>query len=684
MKMKHYLPAMALALAFAACSDDYDDSALWDAVNGNTERIEALEAWQEQVNSNIEALQQLLNTMDYITSVTPVMQDGEEIGYTISFLHSDPITVYHGMKGADGQTPIIGAKEENGIYYWTVNGEWLLGDDGQKMPVTGKDGADGEDGEDGTDGDDAIAPQVRINEKNGEWEISTDGGASWKSTGIKAAGEDGDSFFEDVDDSNDDYVIFTLEDGTKLTIPKYKGTLTFALGSNELTDLTKPIDLVKGDLTYDAPKGMQISARILEGEGWSATAANGTITITGVIGGKALLEVTLTENGRVVETYRLTVEQGGLRGSGSRKDPYKVSSPSELVYIAEQVNNSTDQRPYNGKYIQLTQDIDMTGVEWTPIGYFKEGTPPDIVSISFCGTFDGDNHAIKGLNIQHDSDNSAQALFGNVNSGTIKDLTIESPIISGGDFVAAIVGVMWYGTIENCRVTGGTLNSKARAGGIAASLFDGNIENCGVEGTTITAGSQGGGIVACMEDSFDDGADGASVVASHFNGTVTAGEFAGGIVAQLYKYNYDVSVEACYSSGSISGNTKDGGSYISTGGIVGRLEAGSVSVCYSTAELSGKGTNGGVIGLWMSEGSYGEGSVKECYWSSATSGLYGIGAKGGASATTGATNENAQQVTGTNWSSAMAAMNAALTGWQYATNTGSDAEAFPLIIQPAN
>lgn len=680
MKMKHYLPAMALALAFAACSDDYDDSALWDAVNGNTERIEALEAWQEQVNSNIEALQQLLNTMDYITSVTPVMQDGEEIGYTISFLHSDPITVYHGMKGADGQTPIIGAKEENGIYYWTVNGEWLLGDDGQKMPVTGKDGADGEDGEDGTDGDDAIAPQVRINEKTGEWEISTDGGASWESTGVKAAGEDGDSFFEDVDDLND-YVIFTLEDGTRLTIPKYKGTLTFALGSKELTDLTRPIDLVEGDLTYDAPDGMQISARILEGEGWSATAANGTITITGVIDSEALLEVTLTENGRVVETYRLTVEQSGLRGNGTRKDPYKVSSPFELVYIAEQVNNSTEQWSYNGKYIQLTQDIDMAGVEWTPIGYYKEGNPPDLVSIPFCGTFDGNNCTIKGLNIQHDRDNSAQALFGNVNSGTIKDLTIESPTISGGDFVAAIVGVMQYGTIENCHVTGGTLNSKARAGGIAASLFDGNIENCGVEETTITAGSQGGGIVACMEDSF---VDGASVVASHFNGTVTAGEFAGGIVAQLYKYDYSVSVEACYSSGSISGNTKNGDSYISTGGIVGRLEAGSVSACYSIAELSGKGTNGGVIGLWMSEGSYGKGSVKECYWSSTTSDLYGIGAKGGVSATTGATNENAQQVTGTNWSSAMAAMNAALTGWQYATNPGSDAEAFPLIIQPAN
>ena len=77
MKMKHYVSAAVLALAFAACSDDYDDSALWDAVNDNTERIEALEAWQDEVNGNIAALQQLLNTTDYITSVTPLTENGE-------------------------------------------------------------------------------------------------------------------------------------------------------------------------------------------------------------------------------------------------------------------------------------------------------------------------------------------------------------------------------------------------------------------------------------------------------------------------------------------------------------------------------------------------------------------------------------------------------------------------------
>ena len=43
----------------------------------------------------------------------------------------------------------------------------------------------------GAKGDDAIAPQVQINATTNEWEISTDGGKNWKSTGIKATGEKG-------------------------------------------------------------------------------------------------------------------------------------------------------------------------------------------------------------------------------------------------------------------------------------------------------------------------------------------------------------------------------------------------------------------------------------------------------------------------------------------------------------
>lgn len=148
------LAIAAMALLAAACADDYDDSALWDKVNDHEERLAALEKWQEQTNQSIAAMQELLNTTDMITGVTAVTEDGETVGYTITFLHSDPITIYNGAKGADGedgadgQTPQIGlAQAAEGNWYWTLNGETLTDADGNPIRANGLDGADGEDGE---------------------------------------------------------------------------------------------------------------------------------------------------------------------------------------------------------------------------------------------------------------------------------------------------------------------------------------------------------------------------------------------------------------------------------------------------------------------------------------------------------------------------------------------------------
>lgn len=148
------LAVAATALLAAACADDYDDSALWDKVNDHEERLAALEKWQEQTNQSIAAMQELLNTTDMITGVTAVTEDGETVGYTITFLHSDPITIYNGAKGADGedgadgQTPQIGlAQAAEGNWYWTLNGETLTDADGNPIRANGLDGADGEDGE---------------------------------------------------------------------------------------------------------------------------------------------------------------------------------------------------------------------------------------------------------------------------------------------------------------------------------------------------------------------------------------------------------------------------------------------------------------------------------------------------------------------------------------------------------
>ena len=229
---------LIVALVLSSCA--YDDTAVWNKLENHESRISALEELCREMNTNISALQSLVDAMqggDYITSIVPVTKDGNTIGYTITFAENEPITIYHGTNGKDGAngadgkdgyTPVIGVKQDSdGIYYWTLNGEWLLDDSGNKIKAVGTNGNDGANGTDGKDGVDGITPQLKIEE--GYWYVSYDNGASWtqlgKATGEDgqdgangADGKDGDSFFADVV-VGEDSVTFTLADGTVIILP---------------------------------------------------------------------------------------------------------------------------------------------------------------------------------------------------------------------------------------------------------------------------------------------------------------------------------------------------------------------------------------------------------------------------------------------------------------------------------
>lgn len=69
-----------------------------------------------------------------MTSVTP-LTDGS--GYVINFVKSGAVTIRNGEQGIAGATPQISAKEDNGIYYWTLNGDYLRVD-GKRLRVTGE------------------------------------------------------------------------------------------------------------------------------------------------------------------------------------------------------------------------------------------------------------------------------------------------------------------------------------------------------------------------------------------------------------------------------------------------------------------------------------------------------------------------------------------------------------------
>ena len=217
-----------LALFLYGCSVDIDG--INDRLDSLEARVQALEELCAQINTNVSSLQAIVDasqTGDYITSVVPVTEGDKTVGYTISFVKGAPITIYHGkdgedgkdgengVDGSDGYTPkISAAKDEDGVYYWTLDGEWLLDASGQKIPVQGSNGADGEDGADG------VTPQFKIEE--GIWYVSYDGGAGWIQLS-EAVSDDGDivydSIFEEVRDEEGS-VTFVLHDGGTIVIPK--------------------------------------------------------------------------------------------------------------------------------------------------------------------------------------------------------------------------------------------------------------------------------------------------------------------------------------------------------------------------------------------------------------------------------------------------------------------------------
>ena len=334
-------------VAVCACSfglfscDDYDDTDIRNDIENLEDRVAALEEWQQSVNTNIQSLQGLveaLESRDYITGVTPIVEGDEEVGYTITFQNGEPITI---KNGENGSTPVIGiAKDTDGTYYWTLGGEALTDEDGNKIYLTGGKGEDGKD---------AIAPQVRINPTSNEWEISTDGGKTWKSTGVKAtgpqgpqgaAGTTGDSIFSGVDTSDPNSVTFTLANGTKITVPCVSTLLeikaeeednTFTVTSSLLSVTGNVVDIRVESENAD---GTTIVTRAVDTR-WTieSSLAGNVMTIVAKpaqavrYNEQALLKVTVSNaDGKVLATGQ-TVFENKLLGENQKV----VSTPDALT-----------------------------------------------------------------------------------------------------------------------------------------------------------------------------------------------------------------------------------------------------------------------------------------------------------------------------------------------------------------
>lgn len=245
MKAKLFL-LLFLVTSVWSCKK-FDDSHLWDSINSLNGRVERLEDVCDRMNTNISSLQVIVQALENNDAVTSVSSLPDASGYTITFESGKVINIYNGTDGKDGEdgkdgqngqdgtdgqdgkTPIISVRQDvDGVYYWTIDGEWLIVD-GQKVKAAGIDGEDGSDGENGapgnngTDGKDGITPQFKIEE--GYWYISYDNRQTWEQVG-KATGEDGadgisgETFFKGVSIENG-FVYFILNDTeqTEIRLP---------------------------------------------------------------------------------------------------------------------------------------------------------------------------------------------------------------------------------------------------------------------------------------------------------------------------------------------------------------------------------------------------------------------------------------------------------------------------------
>ena len=192
------------ATLIAAVSCQHED--IWEELRDHEQRIEQLEKLCRELNSNVAAVQAALTAVqdnDHVTEVMKIMENGVEVGFSLTFAKAGTVTLYHGTDGADAVAPKIGVKKaSDGAYYWTAGDQWLTADDGSRIPATVA-----------SDGD-YVTPMFRIAED--KWYVSFDNGNSWRP--VELINEEITQFFRDVR-YDDRYVYITLADGSLLDIP---------------------------------------------------------------------------------------------------------------------------------------------------------------------------------------------------------------------------------------------------------------------------------------------------------------------------------------------------------------------------------------------------------------------------------------------------------------------------------
>lgn len=275
---------------------------------------------------------------------------------------------------------------------------------------------------------------------------------------------------------------------------------------------------------------------------------------------------------------------------GTENDPYLIKTSNDMAFFANEVKKGNG---FDGKYIKLTKDLDMTNPKFTGIG---DG---DLVNgkwstKEFKGNFDGDNHDVKLCVYK-----SYMAGLFNASSGTIKNVTTSGIVYTQNRVAGGIVGYLNGGTVENVTnnafVTGkfketDILAGKGHIGGVIGLLQTGSVSNLTNNGfvygnVTKFSDFQGvGGVIGTIEKNATAVND-----LKNYGYVRNEGFCTGGTIGVIRRN--DIEIKTLTNEGIISGK-------IGTGGVIGILNFSGVTIDGAINKGYVKGTSyvGGIMG----------------------------------------------------------------------------------------
>ena len=240
----------------------------------------------------------------------------------------------------------------------------------------------------------------------------------------------------------------------------------------------------------------------------------------------------------------VTVATKFQKGTGAKNNPWRISTPEQLAYMAKVLNDPETAAAYYKDYFVLTADIDLGGKEWTPISNVSYNGANGLKR--FQGSFDGGGFTISNFYIGECKE-AGTGLFGITSGATIKNLTLQGRVEAGAIY--------------------NTTTAAPGAAMLAPAMFD----------TTVTNVT----IYADMDIKRNE----------YASGPLYIGAFCGytGLTSNPTTFTN------CHSYGTITVSCANG-DYTTVGGILSHSKAVKVIECSSNVDINVKtGNNAGVL-----------------------------------------------------------------------------------------